>query len=332
MKVKNENTKVRSKMKGWKKVLRVFLIIALTIPIALIVIVGCLYLYADNKPDIHKGYNQQIKTGGEIESKYLQTGSYETKKTTIKAQKPIDKYTIYYPGELEKTAYQYPMILVVNGTGGKASKYEPEFDLYASWGFIVVGTQDKGTGSGKSTVTTLHYMLEQNENPDSVFYHKIDVDNIGITGFSQGGAAVINVLTKYDEKKYLKAAAPLSPVNDRTAEQMTDYPYDISKVECPIMILAGTNGKFETETVIPIEVMNSMYDKVTAPKIMARRIGMTHDQMMYSAGGYVIAWFRWLLQGDEYAAKAFTGDNPELLTSIMYQDQRINYKSVNEGE
>ena len=62
------------------------------------------------------------------------------------------------------------MILVVNGTGGKATKYEPEFELYASWGFITVGTQDKGTGSGQTTVTTLRYMLEQNENPNSVYF------------------------------------------------------------------------------------------------------------------------------------------------------------------
>lgn len=42
-------------------------------------------------------------------------------------------------------------------------------------------------------------MLAHNEDPNRVFYHKIDVDNIGITGFSQGGAAVFNALTKFDE-------------------------------------------------------------------------------------------------------------------------------------
>ena len=45
---------------------------------------------------------------------------------------------------------------------------------------------------------------------------------------------------------------------------------------------------------------------------------------MYSAGGYVIAWFRWQLQSDEYAAQAFTDDAPELLTNPLYQDQKID--------
>ena len=312
--------KSKRKMKLWKKIL----LILLAIPFVIAAVIGILYLYADNKPDIHKGYNEKIETGGTLEAKYLQFGSFETQKYTDKADKPIKKYTVYYPKELESTDHTYPMILVVNGTGGKATKYEPQFDLFASWGFIVVGTQDKGTGTGETTVKTLHYMLDRNDDADSVFYHKIDTDNIGITGFSQGGAAVFNVITKFDEAKYFKAAAPLSPVCEKTAQETTNYPYDSADVKCPILVMAGTSGEFETDLVSPLEEMNKQYDKITSPKAMARRIGMTHDDMMYSAGGYVMAWFRWQLQGDEEAAKAFIGDSPELMSNQLYQDQRID--------
>lgn len=318
-------TEKKQKMKVWKKVLILFLMI----PVVAVVALTGLYLYADNRPDIRKGYNEQIASGGEIEATYLKTGNYETKKVTERAESPIGKYTIYYPAELETSNKRYPMILVVNGTGGKATKNEPEFDLYASWGFIVVGTQDKGTGSGKTTVETLNYMLNQNNEENSIFYQKVDTENIGPTGFSQGGAAVFNVLTKYEESKYIKTAVPLSPVSESTAQQMTDYPYDSSKVACPILLLAGTEGEFETEIVIPIDAMNAMYDKISSPKIMARRVDTIHDRMAYSAGGYVIAWFRWQLQGDTYAANAFIGETPELQTNSMYQDQRFDYE-VNE--
>ena len=115
--------------------------------VLLVLVIGlvALYLYADNKADIRKGYNQGIETGGALEEKYLQDGPYAAKKTTAKTEDPIKKYTIYYPEELESADRTYPLLLVVNGTGGKATKYEPEFALYASWGFIAVGTQDKGT-------------------------------------------------------------------------------------------------------------------------------------------------------------------------------------------
>lgn len=310
----------RPKMKLWKKIL----IVLLAIPVVLAAVLAVVYLYADNKRDIKPGYNQEIETGGTLEAKYLAGGDFETAKFTAEAEDPIKKYTVYYPAELASTDKEYPMILVLNGTGGKATKYEAQFELFASWGFIVVGNQDKGTGTGATTVETLHYMLEQNENPDSIFYHKIDLDNIGITGFSQGGAGVFNVLTKYDEASYFKAAAPLSPVSEYMTSQVTDYTYNSSLVNIPIMILAGTEGEFETETVLPLTELNKQYGKITAPKVMARRVGMTHDQMMYSAGGYVIAWFRWQLMGDMEAAQVFIGDTPELLSNSMYQDTAIN--------
>lgn len=302
--------------KGWKIVLLILAILA-------VALVG-IYLYADNAPVISKGYNEKIETGGTLEAKYLAGGGLAVKKFTAKAEDPIRKYTVYYPDELETSDKTYPMILMVNGTGGKATKYEPQFELFASWGFIVVGSQDKGTGSGKTTITTLNYMLAQNEDPDCVFYHKIDVDNIGITGFSQGGAAVFNALTKFDEAKYIKAAAPLSPVQEAGSHIMTDYGYDITGVRCPVLLLAGTDGDFEVKTMIPPAEMFNMYDRLSVPKAMARRIGMDHDHMMYSAGGYVLAWFRWQLMGDEEAAKAFTGENPELLTNPLYQNQKID--------
>ena len=45
--------------------------------------------------------------------------------------------------------------------------------------------------------------------------------------------------------------------------------------------------------------------------------------MLYSANGYVTAWFMWHLQGDEEASKAFVRDNAEILGNKLYQDQRI---------
>ena len=89
-------------------------------------------------------------------------------------------------------------------------------------------------------------------------------------------------------------------------------------------MLAGTEGWFETESVIPLEDMNNMFDRLGGEKFMARRIGAEHGQMLYTADGYVTAWFMWILQGDAYAAKAFLGDSPEIMNNPLYQDQRID--------
>lgn len=305
--------------------MRKIIIILISIPLVITVLLGSLYLYADNKPDIKTGYNKKIETGGLLEKKYLNGGNEEVTKTTYRMDKPINRLTVWYPKTMLSSHKQYPMIIVVNGTGGKETKYEPQFALYASWGFIVVGNQDKNTGTGATTITTLHKMLDENDNKNSLFYNKINRDAIGLTGFSQGGAAVFNVLTKYEEAKYIKAAAPLSPVSEKTAQQFTNYAYNSQKITTPIMILTGTKGDFETKTVIPFKELKQQYQKIPAPKVMARRTDMTHDDMLYSAGGYVIAWMRWQLMNDSEAKEVFVGDHPELIENKLYQDQKIHF-------
>lgn len=59
---------------------------------------------------------------------------------------------------------------------------------------------------------------------------------------------------------------------------------------------------------------------------MARRSGADHPDMLTSVDGYMTAWFMWLLQNDEDAARAFTGDNAEILSNELYQDQQINIR------
>lgn len=56
---------------------------------------------------------------------------------------------------------------------------------------------------------------------------------------------------------------------------------------------------------------------------MARRAGIEHGGMLYSADDYVTAWFMWQLNDDE-AAKAFIGDTPEIRSNELYTDQMIN--------
>ena len=45
--------------------------------------------------------------------------------------------------------------------------------------------------------------------------------------------------------------------------------------------------------------------------------------MLYSANGYVTAWFMRHLQWNEEASKSFVGYNAEILGNKLYQDQRI---------
>ena len=96
--------------------------------------------------------------------------------------------------------------------------------------------------------------------------------------------------------------------------------YEPSKTDIPTMILAGA----ENEVISP-EGAKVLFDAVTSDKVVALRAGVDHGQMLYCADGYVTAWFMWQLQGDQDAAKAFIGENPEILDNAMYQNILINW-------
>lgn len=294
--------------------------IIILIPIVLIIGLLVLLSFVSSVP---KNYTKEVKTGGDIEAKYLRVGEYKVKSTKSKATE-LTKYNyVYYPEELESRNKKYPVVVVLNGTGVLPKKYKALFKHLASWGFIVVGNDDGSTGFGKSSEETIDYIKKANADKDSVLYGKIDIDNIGITGHSQGGAGVFTSISVMEHKDAYKTAVALSPTQEESALAF-GWNYDLTKINIPTLIIAGTQGDFETKMVIPIEKMIDMYNKIPSSKVMMRRIDAEHGTMLYTADGYVTAWFMWQLQGDEEASRAFVGDNPEILKNELYQDQKIN--------
>lgn len=267
-----------------------------------------------------ENYVMEVTTGGEIEARFMATGEHETAyfETDYSEDSDIKKIEIWYPAELETSNKKYPVVLFVNGTGVSASRYKPVFEHLASWGFIAIGNEDPSTWEGKKADATLTWLLTANEDESSVFYRKVDTENIGITGHSQGGVGVFSTINNTEHKDVYKCAVSLSPTQEDMAEALK-MPYDSSKTVIPVMILAGAPND-----VISLEALNNMFHKISSDIVIARRSNTDHGQMLYSSDGYVTAWFMWQLQGDMYAADAFKGDNPEIIHNLLYQDQLVD--------
>lgn len=286
----------------------------LTLAFALATFVGC-------NEFVPADYTETVETGGKIEAAYLKMGKEETAFLQVSTDEAgIGAYAIVYPKSLTAPkAMPLPVVIFANGTGVTASKYPALFQHLASWGFIVVGNEDGSSGNGNSSDKTLAFLIKQNEDNTSVLYHKVDMQNIGISGHSQGGAGVFNAITDAQYGKYYKTAVVLSPTHEEIAGGF-GWPYNTAQVKIPTLMLAGTNGDFETKLVIPIEKMRDMYSKLAGMKLMARKKNCEHGQMLYSADGYVTAWFMWQLKNDKQAAKAFVGNKAEIKTNPLYQD------------
>ena len=170
-------------------------------------------------------YTQTVETGGPLEAAYMAMGSQPVERWEVPApEEDWGTFVAYYPAALPQTGEQYPVVVMLNGTGVGASKYPAVFEHLASWGFIVVGSDDPSTCTGESADATLAWLLNENADPDSRFYQKVDQANIGICGHSQGGVGVFNAVNANPRGGLYRCAVSLSPVDIEVAAALhLDY-------------------------------------------------------------------------------------------------------------
>ena len=288
--------------------------------------IALICLSACNNQVVPLNYTDTVETGDNIEAKFLKIGPCDVDTVQqIMNDTLLKAITIYFPHELRTSKVKkYPAVIFANGSGVEASKYMALFHHMASWGFIVIGNEDPSSGKGLSSESSLKYLLDASQNAKNIFYGRLDVENIGISGHSQGGAAVFNAITQQENSQVYKTAVALSPTHEELANNL-GWHYNTTDIRTPVLMLAGTEGDFELKLVIPFAEMRQMYNRIDSPKVMARRKGTEHGQMLYSADGYVTAWFMWQLKNDSIAAKAFTGNHPTLKDNKLYQDVLIDY-------
>jgi hypothetical protein len=306
-----------------------FFKIVLCALLAIILSISCLVIIKSRQPLLKEGYAAKVETGGPLEQKYIVDGPEAVAYKEYPLLQPFKKYIVHYPVSLETSSRRYPVIVVCNGSGTPATKYKALQKHYASWGFIVIGTEDKYSWygfSGEMCVRHLEFLdstavLENGEK--NFFMGKIDFENVGITGHSQGGVGVFNTISVREHKDIFKAAVALSPTQHTLAENL-QWHYDVSGIKTPTLLLCGTTeGPFSTP-----ESLKENFDGFPAPTplVMATRDGVVHNDMLHVSDGYVTAWFLWLLKGDQEAGMAFTDQAPEFLSNKQYQNQIIRLK------
>lgn len=281
-----------------------------------------------NKQAAPKNYQTKVQTGGTIEKKYMANGPFAVSSNEDGALQVFEKYLTFYPSELETKAGKWPVIVICNGSGTPLSKYATVAEHFASWGFIVIGTEEKYSWNAFGAEMSLRYLEIMNGNEEvgdksSVLYQKIDFEHIGIIGHSQGGVGVISAITNTEHKDVYKTAVALSPTNIELARSIM-WDYNASKIQVPIMLVSGEGGG--DDWVVTGEQLKDIYDEISESKLMVRRKSTPHGETLYSANGYACAWFMWQLKGDTDASSAFIGVSPEIMNNPLYQDQRISIR------
>lgn len=316
-----------------KKLLKIVGIVLLAIVLLAVILVAVLLVknyIQSRKPLLTEDYYTWLQPEEALERKYTGLGDYDVSHTVLDyGDDTIRNIRIWYPTELERSARAYPAILVVNASNTAALNYEPFFARLASWGFVVVGNDDRQTGTGLSASQTLDYLLEQNASTGSLFFEKIDTERLGIVGYSQGGAGAVRAVTEYDSSGMFKVLFTGSAAHTYLSQMWGGY--DPAKVSIPWFMTAGTGTSDDTGVsditaewagVAPLASLKENYDKMAEDvlKIRARATGAEHEEMLVRTDGYMTAWMLYLLQNDTEAGQVFLGEDAEILHNANWQD------------
>lgn len=320
-----------------KKVMKIIGIVLLCIValVVVLIVVNMIKTAINNKrvwiPD---NYYTVFESGSALEKKYAGLGEYEVKELEFDSEnKSIDKIRVWYPNEAENR--QYPVIVIVNASNTAALNLKPAYARLASWGFVVVGNDDRQTGTGETASETLDYVLNLNKDKNSELFGKIDEEHIGCVGYSQGGAGAINAVTRFENSDKFTALFTGSAAYSLLSKNM-GWGYDVSKISIPYFMTAGTGntddngGSIHDDKnlagIAPLASLVENYDGITADafKLRARVTGAEHQDMLHLTDGYMTAWMLYHLQGDTEAASIFVGENADILTNNGWQDVEKN--------
>ena len=265
---------------------------------------------------ISPDYALEIQDKGKIEQYYRLPGTYPVKSSIISKNNPDYgnyKYKVWYPAVLEKRERTWPLVIMLNGTGGSCDNDEPLYEHLASWGFIVVGNTDSQTGLGYSAEYGLSQMKQLSRTEGSLFYQKVDEKHIGIVGYSQGGAGAYHALERNQNDDY-QTMVTVSAVTKGISQKLhlKSWLYDTGNVKIPVFMVAGT-GPLDRKLITPLSEMKENFQKLSnKDSVMGRRKRADHLEIQEQADAYITAWLRWQLKNDPYAKRVFTGDQPEI--------------------
>lgn len=225
----------------------------------------------------------------------------------IQASQHTGKYTIYYPATLEANCL-HPIVAWGNGTGVTDSNFTYDFlnSAAASWGMVVAASSEDNTGSGAFHKAGVDYLLKQNEDMTSPFYHKLST-RAGLGGHSQGGlgagagsshpnvvAVVVEGMTFVGTMKV--PGLTLTGTNDIVMGADST----VAQASGPDFVAIWQGGNHVgTETVLGYLGLDT-----TSNDAMGSQKGAQQFQRLYSA------WFRCFLADDDVACKLFTGGAP----------------------
>ena len=249
-----------------------------------------------------------------------------------------NKFDLYYPTNLGQNGFQHPILTWGNGTNSLSGNYTFFLKHMASWGFVIIAAQDKNSGVGQTILDAANFLIAANTNSASIFFHKLNVAQVGSFGHSQGASGAINALIKSTGaiKTVVAIELPaqqfcISPQNCADTSQLTQGSAFLLDGSLDFPISPPTQSAQATG----LQSIAAYYTAVPAGivKVKGTLNGPTHNDVqgqpkctqatvpcflgVYGYLGYPTAWMMFQLQNDNFAHGAFVNATGEIFTETQ---------------
>jgi Chlorophyllase enzyme len=263
---------------------------------------------------------------GAIEAKFFQPGPFavDARFGFGCCDSTGAKYDIWYPADLGTA--RHPIITWGNGTVAVPRQYDYLLAHLASWGFVVIATENQSTGSGVDIAGAARYLIDRAADSASIFHNRLDPDAVGAMGHSQGATGVLNAMAL--SGGLIKTAIPIElPMQALCFAGSCAEPAKLRSGS--VFFVNGSGDGFISPSTpwLPLPGLQSnrqYYDATsrTVTKSWGTLIGPNHNDVqgrtdcsgvssgcttgVYGYLGYPTAWMMGQLWGDMAACAAFT--------------------------
>jgi hypothetical protein len=248
------------------------------------------------------------------------------------------KFDIWYPTQLGNKGLRHPIITFGNGTNAVPSNYAYLLSHLASWGFVVIATENKNTGTGSDILVAANYLVREESTASSIFFHKLDTSKIGAVGHSQGASGSLNAMMKSGGA--IKTAVTLELPAQQWCSSTIKCALDIRKLTSEAVFFVNGSADIlisPSTQLLPWQVdglqSNQAYYQATpatVSKVWGTLNGPNHNDSqgqpdcaaanfpctngVYGYLGYPTAWLMDRLRGDARAHSAFISGSGEIFT------------------
>ena len=247
----------------------------------------------------------------------------------------LQTHTVFRPNDLGVFGAGNKLPIIAWGNGACANSPWEHINFLsevASHGFLVIAIgpmpQEGERGSGRSTSSQLldaiDWAIAQNNDPAGVFYNKIDVSKIAVSGMSCGGLQTLEVAP---DPRITTAVVCNSGIIGTPGGGMPGMPGltkdHLSKLHTPTLYLLGG----ETD----IAYVNGMddFERINHVPVFVANMDVGHGGTYGQPHGgefakVATAWYKWQLKGDNEAGKLFTGNPCQLSKSDVWEVNKKN--------